>query len=101
MAHDPAYEIQAIELQASIMTLEQNTGLSLPNYTNCDKLKNMANLFIQYTDIIGTENGEKGTVIKPFRIPTNGQSHNQKQHQISKALKAGAEIARIATDGNY
>ena len=48
----------------------------------------MTVLLLCYIDILGTENGEKGTFIKPVRIPNNGQSRSQRQHPIAQALEA-------------
>lgn len=114
--NDPAYGAQAdiiqnqptMELQPNIQTLDQkltwlkhNTGLSLPNHPNRDELEATANLLIRYADIIGTESSSKGTFIRPFRIPTNGQSRSQKQHPIAQALEADVdtEIKRMADEG--
>ena len=94
--------------QPNIQTLDQKlnwlkrcVGLSLPNHPNRDSLEATADLLIRYADIIGTENGIKGTFIRAVRISTNGQSRAQKQHPVAQALEADfdAEIKRMATEG--
>ena len=76
-------------------------GLLPLKHPNRDELEATADLLIRYTDIIGTENGIKGTFIRAVRIPTNGQSRAQKQHPVAQALEADidAEIKRMATEG--
>ena len=62
----------------------------------------MTDLLSRYIDIIGIENGEKGTfIIKPVRIPTNDQSRSQRQHPIVQALEADVddEINRMVAEG--
>lgn len=88
-------------LEEKLTWLKQNTGLSLPSHPRRDELGATADLLIRYADIIGTNNSEKGTFIRPVRIPTNGQSRNQKQHPIAQALEADvdAEINRMANEG--
>ena len=89
--------------QPNIQTLDQklnwlkwSVGLLLPSHPNHDKLEATADL-IRYADIIGTKNGIKGTFIRAVCIPTNGQSHAQKQHPVAQALEADidAEIKHI------
>lgn len=88
-------------LDEKLTWLKHNTGLTLPNHPNRDELEATTNLLIRYADIIGTENGDKGTFIRPIRIPTNGQSRSQKQHPIAQALEeeVNAEIGRMASKG--
>ena len=62
--------------------LKRNTRLTLPNHPNRDQLENVSDLLLRYVDILGTENGEKYTFVMPVRIPTNGQSCNQRQYLI-------------------
>ena len=114
--HGPAYGALTIHNnnqptigpQPNIQTLDQklnwlkrSVGLSLPNHPNRDELEATADLLILYTDIIGTENGIKGTFIRAVRIPTNGQSRAPKQHPGAQALEADidVEIKRMATEG--
>ena len=81
--------------------LKWSVGLSLPNHPNRDELEATADQLIHYTNIIDTENGIKGTFIRAVCIPTNSQSHAQKQHPVAQALEAdiNAEIKRMATEG--
>ena len=76
-------------------------GPSLPNHPNRDELEATADLFIRYADIIGTENGIKGTFIRAVCILSNGQSRVPKQHLVAQALEAdiNAEIKRMASEG--
>ena len=76
-------------------------GLLLPNHPNHDELEATADLLFRYTNIIGTENGIKGTFIRAVRISTNGQSRAQKQDPVAQALEADidAKIKRLATEG--
>ena len=94
--------------QPNIQTLDQklnwlkrSVGLLLPNHPNCDELETTADLLVRYADIIGTENGIKGTFIRAVCISTNSQSRSQKQHPVAQALEAdiNAEIKRMATEG--
>ena len=75
--------------------------LDPPNHPNRDELENVTDLLLRYIDILGTENGEKGTFIKPDRIPTNGQSRSQRQHPVAQALEADVndEIDYMAAEG--
>ena len=77
--HGPAYGSLTIHInnqstigpQPNIQTLDQKlVGLLLPNHPNRDELEAIADLLIRYTDIIGTENGIKGTFIQAVRILT-------------------------------
>ena len=81
--------------------LKRSGNLSLPNHPNRDSLEATADLLIRYADVIGTENGIKGTFIRAVRIPTNRQSRTPKQHSVAQALEADidAEIKRMATVG--
>ena len=94
--HGPAYGALTIHNnnqptigpQHNIQTLDQNwlkrsVGLLLPNHPNCDELEAKADLLIRDADIIGTENSIKGTFIRAVRIPTNAQSHTEKQHPVA------------------
>ena len=76
-------------------------GLSLLNHPNRDKFEATVDLLIRYTDIIGTENGIKGTFTWAVRIPTNGQSRAPKQYPVAQALEADidAEIKGMTTEG--
>ena len=76
-------------------------GLSISNHLNRDELEATADLLIHYADIIGTENGIRGTFIRAVCIPTNGQTRAQKQHPVAQALEPDidAEIKRMATEG--
>lgn len=60
--------------------LKQTVGLSLPNHPNRSEPEATTDLLIGYADILGTDDNNKGTFIRPIRIPTNGQSRSQKQH---------------------
>ena len=88
-------------LEEKLHWLKLNTGISLPNHPNQDELEGVTNLLFRYIDILGTENGDKGTFIRPVRIPTNGQSRSQRQHPIAQALEADVDdgIDRMATEG--
>ena len=114
--HSPAYGALTIHNnnqstigpQPNIQTLDQklnwlkrSVGLLLPNHPNRDELEATADLLIHYTDIIGTENGIKGTFIWAVDITTNSQSRAPKQHPVAQALEADidAEIKRMATEG--
>lgn len=85
-------------LNEKLHWLQSNVGVALPNHPNRDELEATADLIIRFADIMGTEKGEKGTFIRPVRIPTNGQSRCQKQHPIAQALEADvdAEIMHMA-----
>ena len=101
--HNPTYEVQTAissDSQSTVMplpydqTLEEklhwlklNTGISLPNHPNRDQLEGVTNLLFRFIDILGTENGDKGTFIRPVQIPTNGQSRRQRQHPIAQTLE--------------
>ena len=115
--HNPTYEVQTAtssvsrptvmplpydrSLEEKLQWLKLNTGISLPNHPNRDELEGVTNLLFRYTDILGTEDGDKGTFIRPVRIPTNGQSRSQRQHPITQALEADVDnkIDRMATEG--
>ena len=111
--HNPTYEVQtaiksdsdAIALRPDtgrkITPVKLNTGIFLPNHPNRNELEGVTNLLLRYIDILGTENGDKGTFIRPVRIPTNGQLRSQRQHPITQALEADVdvEIDRMATEG--
>ena len=88
-------------LEEKLHWLKLNTGISLPNHPNRDELEGVTNLLFRYIDILGMENEDKGTFIRPVQIPKNGQSRSKRQHPIAQALKADVddEIDRIATEG--
>ena len=102
-ARQPDIPCPSVEdtLQRKLDWLKNNSKLTLPNHPNRDELEALVNLLLHYKDIIGTDDGEKGTFIKPVRIPTNGQSRNQRQHPIAQALEedVDAEIMNMATRG--
>ena len=114
--HNPTYQVQTainsdsrptvtplpydLTLEEKLHRLELNTGISFPIPPNRDELEGMTNLLLRNIDILGTENEDKGTFIRPVQIPTNGQSRSQRQHPIAQALEADVddEIDRMATE---
>ena len=81
--HNPMYGVQTTfstdtmiplpygqTFEEKLHWLNQNTGLKLPNHSNRNKLENVTDLLLHFIVFLGTENGEKGTFIKPVQIPT-------------------------------
>ena len=88
-------------LPQKLKWLQEHMNVQLPQHPNRDELEQVADLLIDYQDIIGTEGSEKGTFIRPVRIPMTGASKSQKQHPIAQVMEAdvNAEIQRMLSEG--
>ena len=79
----------------------QNKGITLPSTAKREELEAVASLLYKYKDILGTEEGEQGTFIRPVRIPTDGTSKSIPVNHVPQALEAEVdkEIQRMLDMG--
>ena len=113
--HNPVYSVQTIfSTDSQRATIPSSHGQTFEEKTTQAKTKNKVNnpespeprrtekrdwptLALHWHPL----HGEKGTFIKPVRIPTNGQSRSQRQQPIAQALEADVddEINCMAAEG--
>ena len=79
------------------LTWLKNKGISLPSTNKKEELEAMTCLLYKYSDILGTEDEEQGTFIRPVRLPTNGKSKSIPANHVPQAQEADVdkEIQRM------
>ena len=85
-----------INLQDKLEWLKQK-GITLPSTNKKDEIEAVACLLYKFNDILGTEDEEHGTFIRPVRIPTDGSSKSIPVNHVPQAHEADVdkEIQRM------
>ena len=85
-----------VSLQDKLAWL-QNKGITLPSTNKKDEIEAVASLLYEFNDILGTEDEEQGTFIRPVRLPTDGTSKSIPVNHVPQAQEADVdkEIQRM------
>ena len=83
-------------LPQKLKLLQEHINVQLPQHLNRDELERVADLQIDYQDIIGTEGSEKGTFIS---VDTHDCSLQKSKTTQAMEADVNAEIQRMLSEG--
>ena len=81
--------------------LQTNFGIKLGNQCTDYETNSICDLLIEYSDVIGSPDGELGTYVESVRLPTDGTSKAVPQFKISPHLQKefDTEVQRMINEG--